>query len=174
MYVAYHDEEWGRYIPNDDQRQFEFLVLESAQAGLSWITILRKREAYRTAYLDFDATKVAQWKEEDIQRLLANPGIIRNRRKIEASIGNAQAFLAIQNKYGSFSQWLLNFFDGKPLVNHFKEQNEVPALTPLSTVISKEMKSHGFKFFGPTICYAHLQATGYINDHLIDCEFHSP
>lgn len=169
LYVRYHDEEWGRPV-QDDRIMFEFLVLESAQAGLSWITILRKRENYRKAFANFNAKKVARFDENDIERLMSDPGIIRNRLKIKAAISNAQLFLDIQKEFGSFCNFLWGFLpDGKPIVNHWKDMSEVPAKTELSDAISKEMKQRGFKFFGSTICYAHLQATGLVNDHLVDC-----
>ncbi len=169
LYVKYHDEEWGIEI-TDDQKMFEFLVLESAQAGLSWITILRRREGYRKAFANYDAKKVAQFTEEDVERLMQEEGIIRNRLKIKSTISNAQCFLAVQKEFGSFCAYLQSFLpDGKLVVNHWKTLAEIPASTPLSDAISKDMKKRGFKFFGTTICYAHLQATGYVNDHLVDC-----
>lgn len=169
LYIKYHDEEWGKEV-RDDKTMFEFLVLESAQAGLSWITILRKRENYRKAFADFDVEKVAAFTEKDIDRLLQNEGIIRNRLKIKAAISNAQLFIAIQKEFGSFCKYLYSFLpEGKPVVNHWKDLSEIPVSTPLSDSISKDMKKRGFKFFGTTICYAHLQATGLVNDHLIDC-----
>jgi DNA-3-methyladenine glycosylase I len=172
LYVAYHDNEWGREV-SDDQTMFEFLVLESAQAGLSWITILRKRENYRKAFAGFQAKKVAKFTSKDVERLLLDAGIIRNRLKIEAAISNARHFLDIQKEFGSFCDYLRSFLpNGKPIVNHWKTLAEIPASTPLSDAISKDMKKRGFKFFGTTICYAHLQATGYVNDHLTDCFRH--
>ena len=151
---------------------FEFLVLESAQAGLSWITILRKRENYRKAFANFDAKKVAAFTEKDVERLLADPGIVRNRLKINAAIGNAQKFLEIQKEFGSFGKYLLSFFpDNKPIVNHWKTLQEIPPRTELSDRISAAMKKRGFKFFGSTIAYSHLQAVGLINDHIDDCYF---
>ena len=172
LYIAYHDEEWGREV-NDDQTMFEFLVLESAQAGLSWITILRKRENYRQSFAAFHAEKIAAFTDKDVDRLIQNDGIIRNRRKIEATISNAQCFLDVQKEFGSFCDYLRSFLpEGKPVINHWKTLVEIPVSTPLSDVISKDMKKRGFKFFGTTICYAHLQATGYVNDHLTDCFCH--
>lgn len=169
LYIRYHDEEWGRPV-HDDRIMFEFLVLESAQAGLSWITILRKRENYRKAFARFNAQKVARFDENDIERLMNDPGIIRNRLKIKAAISNAQLFLGIQKEFGSFCNFLWGFLpDGKPVVNHWKDCSQIPARTELSDAISKEMKRRGFKFFGSTICYAHLQATGLVNDHLVNC-----
>jgi DNA-3-methyladenine glycosylase I len=171
LYVKYHDEEWGKII-TDDKKMFEFLVLESAQAGLSWLTILRRREGYRKAFADFDAQKVAQMTQNDVERLMQDTGIIRNRNKIQSTIANAQYFLEIQRVYGSFCNYLKSFLpDGKPIINHWKTLSELPASTPLSDAISKDMKKRGFKFFGTTICYAHLQAVGYVNDHLADCYF---
>ncbi len=169
LYVRYHDEEWGREV-KDDATMFEFLVLESAQAGLSWITILRRRENYRKAFAGFDARKVARFNEKDVERLMQDSGIIRNRLKIESTITNAQAFLKIQDEFGSFCNYLRSFLpEGKPIVNHWKTLAEVPASTPVSDAIGRDMKKRGFRFFGSTICYAHLQAVGYVNDHLSDC-----
>jgi DNA-3-methyladenine glycosylase I len=171
VYIQYHDEEWGREVTSDD-KMFEFFVLESAQAGLSWITILKRREAYRDAFAGYDAEKVARMTEQDVERLMQDSGIIRNRKKIESTISNAQHFLEIQKEFGSFCDYLKTFLpEGKPLVNQWKALSEVPAFTPLSDAISKDMKKRGFKFFGTTICYAHLQATGYVNDHLEDCPY---
>ena len=171
IYLKYHDEEWGREV-HDDHKMFEFLVLESAQAGLSWITILKRRNAYRDAFAGYDAVKVAQMTEQDVEHLMQNSGIIRNRSKIKATITNAQCFLEIQKEFGSFCNYLRTFLpDGKPIINHWKSLSEIPAATPLSDAISKDMKKRGFKFFGTTICYAHLQAVGYVNDHLEDCVF---
>lgn len=169
LYVKYHDEEWGKLV-TDDAVMFEFLVLESAQAGLSWITILRKRENYRKAFAGFDAKRVAAMTQEDVERLIKDPGIIRNRSKIRCTISNARLFLEIQQEFGSFCNYLTSFLpDGKPVVNCWKRQQDIPATSPLSDAISADMKKRGFKFFGSTICYAHLQATGYVNDHLADC-----
>ncbi len=169
LYVKYHDEEWGREVTDDD-RMFEYLVLESAQAGLSWITILRKRENYRQAFAGFDVRKVAKFTEEDVERLMQDEGIIRNRLKIRATISNAICFLAVQKEFGSFCNYLKSFLpDGKPIINHWNNMSEVPASTPISDSISKDMKKRGFKFFGSTICYAHLQAVGYVNDHVASC-----
>ena len=168
LYLKYHDEEWGKEV-HDDKKLFEFLILESAQAGLSWITILRRREGYRKAFADFDVKKVAAFTEEDVERLMQDTGIIRNRLKILASINNAQKFIEVQKEFGSFDKYLYSFMpDGKPIVNH---TNIIPASTPISDAISKDMKKRGFKFFGTTICYAHMQATGMVNDHLSDCSF---
>ncbi|MCC7122008.1 MAG: DNA-3-methyladenine glycosylase I [Gammaproteobacteria bacterium] len=170
--VEYHDREWGVPV-RDDRTQFEFLVLESAQAGLSWYTILRKRDGYRAAFADFDPERVARYTPARIERLLTNSAIVRNRAKIEAAIGNAKCFLAMQREYGSFSEWLWGFVDGRPVVNHWREPREVPATTPLSDTIAKELKQRGFRFLGSTVVYAHLQATGIVNDHLIGCFRHA-
>lgn len=168
LYVNYHDEEWG--VPVfDDQKQFEFLVLESAQAGLSWLTILRKRENFRKAYDDFNAEKVAAFSDKKIEKLMQNPGIIRNRKKIQASVNNAEKFLYIQESFGSFCNYIWNFVDGVPLVNEWRDLCEIPATTRLSDTIAKDLKQRGFKFLGSTILYAHLQAVGVVNDHVVDC-----
>lgn len=169
LYIKYHDEEWGRLV-TDDKTLFEFLTLESAQAGLSWITILRKREGYRKAYHDFDVHKVAQMTEQDVERLMQNEGIVRNRLKLKAAINNAKLFIAIQQEFGSFYKYTLSFFpEQKPIVNQLKSMKDIQATSPESDAMSKDMKKRGFKFFGSTICYAHLQATGFVNDHLVDC-----
>ena len=169
LYVKYHDSEWGKLV-TDDKVLFEFLVLESAQAGLSWITILRKREGYRKAFCDFDAVKVAQMGDADIERLSKFEGIVRNRLKIGAAISNARLFLEIQKEFGSFYNYTLSFFpEKKPIVNNFTSLSEIPVSSPQSDAMSSDMKKRGFKFFGTTICYAHLQATGFINDHPKDC-----
>lgn len=168
LYIEYHDKEWG--VPtHDDQVHFEFLVLESAQAGLSWLTILKRRQNYRKAYDDFNAEKVAAYDEAKVEELMNNPGIIRNRRKIEASINNAQRFLEIQKEFGSFDHYLWSFVDNKQVKNHWQTNDEVPANTELSDKISKDLKKRGFKFIGTTIMYSHLQAVGVINDHLTSC-----
>ncbi|QEC54175.1 DNA-3-methyladenine glycosylase I [Anseongella ginsenosidimutans] len=168
-YIRYHDEEWGRPV-YDDRKLFEFLVLESAQAGLSWLTILRKREGYRKAFAGFEPVKVARFTEKDAERLLQDPGIIRNRQKIVAAIGNARIFLDIQKEFGSFSDFIWGYLpDRKPIVNSWNEQGGPPARTELSDRISADLKKRGFKFFGSTICYAHMQATGMVNDHREDC-----
>jgi len=168
IYMDYHDHEWGVPV-HDDRKQFEFMVLESAQAGLSWLTILKRREGYRAQYAGFDAEQVARFDESRIEEMLLDPGIIRNRKKIESSINNAQRFLEVQEEYGSFSAYLWGFIDGKQVVNHFKNLSEIPATTPLSDQINKDLKYKGFRFIGSTILYAHLQATGLVNDHLVDC-----
>jgi len=172
LYVAYHDTEWG--VPeHDDRLLFEFLILEGAQAGLSWITILRKREAYRRAFAGFDAEKVARFGPRQVARLLADAGIVRNRLKIEAAINNAQRFLAVQEEFGSFDEYVWRFVDGRPIVNRWKTLKQVPASTPASDALSKDLKARGFKFVGSTICYAHMQATGMVNDHLAGCFRHA-
>ena len=165
----YHDEEWGRLV-TDDRLLFEFLTLESAQAGLSWITILRKREGYRKAFYDFDANKVAQMTEQDVERLMQDEGIVRNRLKIKSAISNAKLFIAIQKEFGSFYNYTLSFFpEQKPISYQPKTLKDIQASTPESDAMSKDMKKRGFKFFGSTICYAYLQATGFVNDHLVNC-----
>ena len=169
LYVKYHEEEWGRLV-TDDKTLFEFLVLESAQAGLSWITILRKREGYREAFHHFDVKKVAQMTPEDIERLMQFDGIVKNRLKIKSTINNAKLFMAIQKEFGSFYKYTLSFFlNQHPIVNNFKTLSQIPGTSPESDAMSKDMKKRGFKFFGSTICYAFLQATGFVNDHLEGC-----
>jgi DNA-3-methyladenine glycosylase I len=168
LYVAYHDEEWG--IPvHDDRQLFEMLTLEGAQAGLSWITILRKREGYRAAFDNFEPAIVAEYGEEKVAALLADPGIVRNRLKIAATIRNARAFLAIQAEHGSFDAYIWRFVDGTPIQNSRRGMGDIPASTPLSDAISKDLKKRGFTFVGSTIVYAHMQATGMVNDHITDC-----
>jgi DNA-3-methyladenine glycosylase I len=168
LYRRYHDEEWGVPV-HDDRRHFEFLVLESAQAGLSWSTILKKRANYRRAYKGFDPRVVARFDPRDRERLLNDPGIVRNRLKIESSINNANRFLEVQESFGSFDKYLWGFVGGKPLVNKWKTLSEIPAKTDLSDAVSKDMKMRGFRFIGSTIIYAHLQAVGVVNDHLVSC-----
>lgn len=168
LYENYHDTEWGVPI-YDDQKLFEFLTLESFQAGLSWITILRKRRNFSTAFDGFDYNKVARYSDQKKIELMNDKGIIRNRLKIDATVSNAQAFIKIQNRYGSFSQFIWQFTAGKSLVNTFKTLDEVPPFTPLAEKISTVLKNEGFKFVGPTIVYSHMQATGMVNDHLVDC-----
>jgi DNA-3-methyladenine glycosylase I len=169
LYVRYHDEEWGKEV-HDDQILFEFLVLESAQAGLSWITILRRRENYRQAFAGFDPVKVADFDEHDVERLMNDSGIIRNRMKIEAAINNAREFLKVQSEFGSFDTYLYSFMpEGKPIRNRITSNADIPARTEISDRIAGDMKKRGFKFFGSTICYAHMQATGMVNDHLETC-----
>ncbi|MDB5025708.1 MAG: DNA-3-methyladenine glycosylase [Mucilaginibacter sp.] len=168
LYMDYHDNEWGK-VTHDDKKLFEFLILESAQAGLSWITILRRREGYREAFADFDVRKVAAFANKDVERLMQDTRIIRNRLKILAAISNAKLFIEIQKEAGSFDKYLYSFMpDGKSIVNH---SDSIPASTPISDAISKDMKKRGFKFFGTTICYAHMQATGMVNDHIDACSF---
>jgi len=168
---VYHDTEWG--VPRmDDAGQFEFLILESAQAGLSWVTILRKREGYRQAFAGFDPVKVAAFTGKDVERLLQNPGIVRNRKKIESAVSNARIFLELAAKHGSFSSYIWRFVDGKPIVNKWKNMADVPATTPVSDAIAREFKRLGLKFLGSTVIYAHMQATGMVNDHLTSCFRH--
>ena len=168
IYIHYHDTEWGVPVL-EDRKQFEFLVLESAQAGLSWITILKKRENYRNAYNNFDPESVAGYNEIDVQRLINNPGIIRNKRKIEASLNNARKFLEIQKEFRSFCRYIWQFTDYKPLVNSWKQETDIPAKTALSEEISRDLKKRGFSFLGPIIIYSHLQAVGIVNDHIESC-----
>lgn len=171
LYVAYHDQEWG--VPcHDDRKLFEFLILEGAQAGLSWITILRKRENYRRAFDGFDAELIVRYGEADIARLLADTGIVRNRLKISAAIANARAYLETREQFGSFDAYLWRFVDGRQLRNAWRSLAEVPAETPQSRALSKDLIARGFKFVGPTICYAHMQAVGMVDDHLVDCHRH--
>ena len=165
---AYHDEEWGVPV-HDDRKLFEFIVLEGAQAGLSWDTILRKREAYRKAFDNFDPEKVARYTEKRLEKLMQDAGIIRNRLKIASTVSNARAFLDIQEEFGSFDAYVWRFVNGKPIVNKWKKREEVPAITPEAEAMAKDLKARGFKFMGPTICYAHMQATGMVNDHTTDC-----
>jgi DNA-3-methyladenine glycosylase I len=168
LYMKYHDEEWGKVV-HDDETFFEFLVLESAQAGLSWITILRRRENYRKAFASFDVQKVAAMQPPDVERLMQDEGIIRNRLKITTTITNAQNFIKVQQEFGSFNNYLYSFMpDGKPINT---EVNSTPVRTEISDTISKDMKKRGFKFFGSTICYAYMQATGMVNDHVVGCAF---
>jgi DNA-3-methyladenine glycosylase I len=167
-YERYHDEEWGVPV-HDDRVHFEFLVLESAQAGLSWWTILRKREGYRRAFADFDATKVARFTPAKVEKLLTNPGIVRNRQKVEAAVGNARRFLEVQKEFGTFDRYVWEFVGGKPIVNRWRMMREVPPTSAESDALSKDLKKRGFKFVGSTIVYAHMQATGLVNDHLVGC-----
>ena len=171
LYENYHDTEWGVPV-YDDQKLFEFLTLEGFQAGLSWITILRKRKTFSAAFDGFDYNKVARYSKQKKIELLNDKGIIRNRLKIDAAVSNAQAYIGIQKRYGSFSQFIWGFTAGKPLVNTFKSLDEAPPFTPLAEKISKVLKNEGFKFVGPTIIYSHMQATGMVNDHLVDCFRH--
>lgn len=168
LYLKYHDEEWGVPV-HDDHTLFEFLILEGAQAGLSWSTILVKRENYRKAFAGFDPAKVARFTPEKIEKLLQDPGIVRNRLKVNAAVINAKAFLAVQKEFGSFDGYIWSFVGGKPLVNKRASMKDVPASTPESDAMSKDLKKRGFKFIGTTICYAFMQATGMVNDHVVDC-----
>ena len=168
LYRKYHDDEWGVPV-YEDRKIFEFLVLESAQAGLSWSTVLRKRENYRKAFAGFDPVKVAKFTKGDVTKLLGNAGIIRNRLKIEAAINNAQRFLEIQKEFGTFSKYIWGFVGGKTIRNRWKSIKQLPAITPEAEALAKDLKKRGFKFLGPTVIYAHMQATGMINDHTVDC-----
>lgn len=168
LYINYHDNEWGKPV-YDDATIFEFLVLESFQAGLSWITILKKREHFRDAFDQFDYKKIAYYSEEKVEALMQNAGIVRNRLKILATINNAQRFLEVQKEFGTFSAYIWSFVGGKPLINSFKSIKEVPATTEISDALSKDLKKRGFKFLGSTVVYAHMQATGMVNDHIVDC-----
>lgn len=168
LYRKYHDEEWGKPV-YDDETIFEFLVLESFQAGLSWYTILKKRENFKKAFDDFNYDIIAAYSEDKVEDLRNNAGIIRNRLKILATINNAQRFQEVQKEFGSFSKYIWSFVDGKPIVNHPKTLSDVPATTEISDVLSKDLKKRGFKFLGSTVVYAHMQATGMVNDHLVDC-----
>ena len=168
VYVAYHDDEWG--VPlRDDRRLFEFLILEGAQAGLSWSTILNKREGYRDAFDDFDPEVVARYDEQKSSELLSNPGIVRNRLKVASAISNAQAFLKVQEQHGNFSDFIWSYVDGRPIQNSWQSLSEIPASTPLAATLSKDLKKLGFRFVGPTIVYAFMQATGMVNDHIESC-----
>jgi DNA-3-methyladenine glycosylase I len=172
-YIQYHDKEWG--VPAfDDQVQFEFLILEGAQAGLSWSTILNKREGYRKAFADFDPAKVARFTEKRVEKLLLDPSIVRNRLKVNSAVTNAKAFLVVQKEFGSFSDYIWEFVGGKPLQSKFKKDGDIPATSPESDALSKDLKKRGFKFVGSTIIYAHMQATGMVNDHVVGCFRHKP
>ncbi len=171
LYIKYHDEVWGKLV-TDDRILFEFLILEGAQAGLSWITILRKREGYRKAFHNFDVEKVAQMTDEDIERLMKFDGIVKNRLKIKSAITNAKLFIAIQKEFGSFYNYTLSFFpNNQPIVNNYNSLSEIPATSPESDAMSKDMKKRRFKFIGSTICYAHFQASVFVNDHFLVCIF---
>lgn len=172
-YIRYHDEEWGVPI-FDDRTQFEFLILEGAQAGLSWATILNKRAGYRNAFAGFDPEKVARFTASRVEKLLQDPGIVRNRLKIHSAVSNAKAFLAVQEEFGSFSDYIWEFVGGKSIQNSFKRDRDIPATSPESDVLSKDLKKRGFKFVGSTIMYAHMQATGLVNDHVVGCFRHGP
>lgn len=171
LYCKYHDEEWGVPV-HDDRLLFEFLILEGAQAGLSWHTVLKKRENYRAAFDNFEAEKVARYGQKQIDRLLNNAGIIRNRLKIHAAVQNAKAFLKVQEEFGSFDKYQWRFVEGRPLINRHKSTKEVPARTKISDQMSEDLQQRGFKFVGSTICYAHMQAVGMVNDHLVTCFRH--
>ncbi len=168
LYIAYHDEEWGVPV-HDDQTLFEFLILEGAQAGLSWSTILNKRKNYRAAFDHFDPALVAQYDEDKIASLLQNPGIVRNKLKVRAAVQNANAFLEVQKEYGSFDAYIWQFVGGASIINRWQTLAEIPASTPVSVLMSKDLKKRGFNFVGPTICYAFMQAVGMVNDHLVTC-----
>lgn len=168
LYRKYHDEEWGKPV-FDDQKLFEFLILETFQAGVSWHLILKKRENFRKAFLDFDYKQIAYFGDYEVQELMKDAGIIRNTLKIKSAINNAKAFIKIQEEFGSFSNFIWNYVDGKPIDNQFTLLSEIPAYTPLAEKISKDLKKRGFKFIGPTTMYAHMQATGMVNDHINDC-----
>jgi DNA-3-methyladenine glycosylase I len=168
LLIRYHDEEWGTPV-HDDRTHFEFLVLESAQAGLNWLTILKKREGYRNAYRGFDPARVARFTRRDVERLLGDSRIVRNRAKITSSINNAKRFLEVQREFGSFDAYLWKWVDGKPLVNSWKEISQIPPTSSLSDAVSKDLKTRGFTFVGSTIVYAHLQAVGVVNDHIVGC-----
>jgi DNA-3-methyladenine glycosylase I len=168
LYRDYHDNEWGNPVYDDD-KLFEFLVLETFQAGLSWYTILKKRDNFRKAFDFFDYKKIANYNENKVTALLQDAGIIRNQLKIRGTIANAIAFIKVQEEFGSFSKYIWNFTDGKPIVNHYKTMKDLPATTPLSDAISKDLKKRGFKFVGSTVVYAHMQATGMVDDHVADC-----
>ena len=172
-YIRYHDEEWGVPV-YDDRTQFEFLILEGAQAGLSWSTILNKREGYRKLFADFDPVKVARFTSKRVEKLLLDPSIVRNRLKVESAVTNAQAFLKIQKEFGSFSEYIWGFVDGKPIQKKWKRGSDVPATSPESDALSKDLKKRGFRFVGSTIIYAHMQATGLVNDHVTGCFRHRP
>jgi DNA-3-methyladenine glycosylase I len=168
LYKDYHDNEWGKPV-YDDEIIFELLILETFQAGLSWITILNKRENFKIAFDNFDYKKIALYSDDKIAELLQNAGIIRNILKIKSTISNAEAFMKIQTEFGSFSQYIWSFVDGKPIVNYWKTHSEIPATTSISDTLSKDLKKRGFKFVGSTVIYAHMQATGMVNDHVVDC-----
>jgi len=168
QYIQYHDEEWG--IPvHDDRVHFEFLILEGAQAGLSWATILKKREGYRKNFVDFDPEKVARFTEKKIEKILLDPSIVRNKLKVHATVNNAKRFLEVQKEFGSFDKYIWQFFNNKPIINNWKSLNQVPATTKESDALSKDLIVRGFKFVGSTVIYAHMQACGLVNDHLVDC-----
>ena len=170
-YIEYHDKEWGVPV-HDDRTQFEFLILEGAQAGLSWSTILNKRDGYRKAFAEFDVEKVARFTKKRIEKLLLNPSIVRNRLKVASTVSNAKAFIAVQEEFSSFSDYIWGFVDGRTIQNRFKKDSDVPATSAESDALSKDLKKRGFKFVGSTIMYAHMQATGLVNDHVVACFRH--
>jgi DNA-3-methyladenine glycosylase I len=170
IYIDYHDKEWGKPV-HDDNKLFEFLILETFQAGLSWITILKKRENFRKAFDNFDFEKVAQYNKAKFDELINNAGIIRNKLKIKSAISNAKAFIEVRKEFGTFSNYIWGFVNHKPIINNWKTNDEIPAKTNLSDTLSKDLKKRGFKFVGSTVVYAHMQATGMVNDHLVDCDF---
>lgn len=172
-YIRYHDEEWGVPV-TDDRVQFEFLILEGAQAGLSWSTILNKREGYRKAFANFDPVKVARFTEKRVEKLLLDPGIVRNRLKVRSAVTNARAFLTVQEEFGSFSDYIWGFVGGAPIQNRYRNDGDIPATSPESDALSKDLKQRGFKFVGSTIIYAHMQATGLVNDHVAGCFRYKP
>jgi DNA-3-methyladenine glycosylase I len=173
LMAAYHDEEWGVPV-HDDRKWYEFIVLDGAQAGLSWDTILKKRENYRRAFDGFDPARVARYDKRKVEKLLTDPGIIRNRLKVESAVKNARAFLAVQEEFGEFDNFIWRFVDGEPKINRFRTHRQIPTRTPISDAMSKELKGRGFNYVGSTICYAFMQAAGMVNDHLVDCFRHAP
>ncbi len=170
-YIEYHDKEWGVPV-HDDRTQFEFLILEGAQAGLSWSTILNKRDGYRKAFAEFDVEKVARFTKKRVEKLLLDPSIVRNRLKVESTVSNAKAFIAVQEEFSSFSDYIWGFVDGRTIQNKFKKDSDIPATSAESDALSKDLKKRGFKFVGSTIMYAHMQATGLVNDHVVGCFRH--
>lgn len=166
--IPYHDEEWGRPA-HDDRTLFEFLILEGAQAGLSWETILNKRDRYREAFFGFDPERVAKMNARAVDRLMRDPGVVRNRAKIESAVDNARAFVKVRAEFGSFDRYIWSFVDGRPIVNKWQRRSQLPASTPVSEAMSKDLRKRGFRFVGPTICYAFMQAVGMVNDHVLDC-----
>ena len=172
-YIEYHDKEWGVPV-HDDKVQFEFLILEGAQAGLSWSTILNKREGYRQAFAGYDVEKVARFTDKRVEKLLTNPAIVRNRLKVNSAVTNAKAFIKVQEEFGSFSKYIWGFVNGKPVQNKFRKDSDIPATSPESDDLSKDLKKRGFKFVGSTIVYAHMQATGLVNDHVVGCFRYKP
>jgi len=172
-YIEYHDKEWGVPV-HDDRTQFEFLILEGAQAGLSWSTILNKRDGYQKAFAEFDVQKVARFTKKRVEKLLLDPSIVRNRLKVESTVSNAKAFIAVQAEFSSFSDYIWGFVDGRAIQNRFKKDGDIPATSTASDALSKDLKKRGFKFVGSTIIYAHMQATGLVNDHVVGCFRHKP